>query len=591
MKRLAILVPIALCAVAIAHPNDDDATAHDFICANELGEVPTLNPDYRKPTTTLRGSGLTQDLDNIAILEDDGTFVVDGVTDFTPIVDAFYATHTDDYDQVFVYTSSAYPGLVDPEAGFAYHAHLSGFVAGVNDASQEIGTFATSRNLTRVMGVCNLNDLTRYPSDPTQDFTSNGQASGVEVLGHEFFHGWAAGAQPQNADVLAENSFHYSFYLHHPGGIGRASPLFGNIWQDNGGGSFTTIDSFTGFSQLDAWHMGLRAAGDVDPFYALSIPGGGPVSEYEPPAPGINVTGATRIDLTIADFEAVNGPRLPDATANAMKSFKVAFVLIIPNGVPAPQIDLDKLAAMRSEWNTYFESTTDNLGAMDTTLFYPAGSDPVADPFTDDFEGATVDANLWEWHQGPTIETLALNEPSGAQSMRLNGAWGSGDEIRSAMRDLSSIPTGAARLDCAVQRTGAGDSPEPDDDLFIEYFNSASEWVSLRTIAGAAPDQTDFDHFFDLLPADAYHEHFRFRFRRTQGELGDLDDYFVDDVSLTILTTTCLGDFDGDGVVGSSDLAQLIGDWGATGSPFDIDGGTVGASDLAALIGRWGPCP
>ena len=29
-------------------------------------------------------------------------------------------------------------------------------------------------------------------------------------------------------------------------------------------------------------------------------------------------------------------------------------------------------------------------------------------------------------------------------SMRLNGAWGSGDEIRSTMRDLSSIPTGAA---------------------------------------------------------------------------------------------------------------------------------------------------
>jgi hypothetical protein len=50
-------------------------------------------------------------------------------------------------------------------------------------------------------------------------------------------------------------------------------------------------------------------------------------------------------------------------------------------------------------------------------------------------------------------------------------------------------------------------------------------------------------------------------------------------------------DLDGDGVVGASDLAQLIGAWGACGSPCpeDLDGdGVVGASDLAQLIGAWG---
>lgn len=47
-----------------------------------------------------------------------------------------------------------------------------------------------------------------------------------------------------------------------------------------------------------------------------------------------------------------------------------------------------------------------------------------------------------------------------------------------------------------------------------------------------------------------------------------------------------LGDLDGDGVVGPSDLGLLLGAWGT--SRFDLDGdGVVGASDLAILLGAW----
>jgi predicted dienelactone hydrolase len=46
-------------------------------------------------------------------------------------------------------------------------------------------------------------------------------------------------------------------------------------------------------------------------------------------------------------------------------------------------------------------------------------------------------------------------------------------------------------------------------------------------------------------------------------------------------------DLDGDGVVGASDLAILLGAWGGKG-PADLDGdGIVGASDLAILLGAW----
>ena len=48
-------------------------------------------------------------------------------------------------------------------------------------------------------------------------------------------------------------------------------------------------------------------------------------------------------------------------------------------------------------------------------------------------------------------------------------------------------------------------------------------------------------------------------------------------------------DLDGDGTVGGSDLAILLGAWGpCAGCPADLDGdGIVSATDLARLLGAW----
>ena len=54
----------------------------------------------------------------------------------------------------------------------------------------------------------------------------------------------------------------------------------------------------------------------------------------------------------------------------------------------------------------------------------------------------------------------------------------------------------------------------------------------------------------------------------------------------------CAADLDGDGTVGASDLAQLLGSWGPNpGAPADFNGDdVVNAADLAHLLGAWGPC-
>lgn len=53
----------------------------------------------------------------------------------------------------------------------------------------------------------------------------------------------------------------------------------------------------------------------------------------------------------------------------------------------------------------------------------------------------------------------------------------------------------------------------------------------------------------------------------------------------------CPWDLNGDGMIGSSDLSFLLGDWGNVGGAADFDGGGVGSSDLSQLLGAWGPCP
>jgi hypothetical protein len=67
----------------------------------------------------------------------------------------------------------------------------------------------------------------------------------------------------------------------------------------------------------------------------------------------------------------------------------------------------------------------------------------------------------------------------------------------------------------------------------------------------------------------------------------------TDDLDLQALyDLPCAGDLDGDGHIGASDLAQLLGSWGPCPecpSDFDDDG-DVDATDLAVLLGSWGPC-
>ena len=56
---------------------------------------------------------------------------------------------------------------------------------------------------------------------------------------------------------------------------------------------------------------------------------------------------------------------------------------------------------------------------------------------------------------------------------------------------------------------------------------------------------------------------------------------------------SCPWDLDGDGVVATADLLDLLGQWMTDpGGPPDFNGdGNVATADLLILLGAWGPCP
>ena len=60
-------------------------------------------------------------------------------------------------------------------------------------------------------------------------------------------------------------------------------------------------------------------------------------------------------------------------------------------------------------------------------------------------------------------------------------------------------------------------------------------------------------------------------------------------VELSPAGNPCPADLDGDGSVGSTDIAALLNGWAAAGGDVNADG-TTDALDVAALLSAWGPC-
>jgi len=206
--------------------------------------------------------------------------------------------------------------------------------------------------------------------------------------------------------------------------------------------------------------------------------------------------------------------------------------------------------------------------------------------FSDDFETGSFDIVNWSDFSTSTIDTAALNVPSGTQAARLSGDASGGDSLTSAQFDLSGAI--GAELTYSYQRTGGGDSPETSDDLVVEFFNGTG-WVELERQLGGGIDMTTFVRRTVSLPSNGLIAGGQVRFR-VESTDANQDDWFIDDVSLVSQRTTAGSaltfvptlnyNSDQSGFLGDATLKVIANDLGQ----FSIDDPPVPMMNMATIV-------
>ncbi len=229
------------------------------------------------------------------------------------VVQAFAESFRDVYTSVFIWLD--FPAVTP---FYAYAIVLQNDVEGIGLDAFNITNllFPASRNLESFV---EMGDLSRFPDDPDEIFRDT--ASTMVILGHEFGHRWLAsvrfidGSGNPSYDLLNfPGGSHWSFFTNSEGSL-----MHGNAWDDHGDGIFSaTTRAHTRYSPLDRFRMGLASPASVPDFFYIAAPDSA-IDPGTPPIFEATVSGE-RVDVSIADIRAAEGPRRP-APAAAPRSF------------------------------------------------------------------------------------------------------------------------------------------------------------------------------------------------------------------------------------------------------------------------------
>ncbi|MBN2493512.1 MAG: PD40 domain-containing protein, partial [Deltaproteobacteria bacterium] len=332
------------------------------------------------------------DFDGIAVIEVEGIYDADipeSDERRAAVLQEYYARHADDVDFVYLFSSFDYPMPVVTAAGRQSRA-LAVYHPVGNDV-QGIGRplfdnswiYGSDGVLQGYVDAGYLGAMSVLPFEPA--FTDT-----MDVLTHELLHRFGAyvrfdaGGEPSDAllgstDLGGEARCHWSFLLDSGG-----STHYGNRWQDNGDGTFTSLPRNRYLGPLDLYLMGLADASEVPPLLLIDSPG---VDRERMPEPYVTLSGTPR-SVTVEDIIAVEGPRLP-GVAESQKHFRVAFVLVTRPGGFSGQ-DVQSLVRVAEQWTLWFSALTDGRAqievgatALQDLPTNPGVDDPEVEPRTE----------------------------------------------------------------------------------------------------------------------------------------------------------------------------------------------------------------
>ena len=292
------------------------------------------------------------------------------------IAKEFYKTHKDEYDFLVIFTNFDFQF---PEADAqAFYMGVKNDVQGLGiDIFDYTSLFGSSGRLQGTIDMGNISNLVADPVDPGFEET-------LSTLAHEQMHRWGAHLRFRDADgnvstdLLGKDNDHWSFLLNSYGSV-----LYGNYWQDNGNGRFTSSAASKDYSPLDLYLMGFNDKAQVPPMLLIHNPD---IDPERLPENGITISGSPR-SIAIEDIIAVEGERVP-GTTDSQKAFRTAFIFITEPGTFVGD-ELYGIENIRNGWVTRYSVLTDGKGIMqvapvlkDDLPLNPGVFPPPADPRT-----------------------------------------------------------------------------------------------------------------------------------------------------------------------------------------------------------------
>ncbi|WP_054692802.1 CARDB domain-containing protein [Geotalea toluenoxydans] len=267
------------------------------------------------------------DYGNVTVIETSGAYdaeLPDGTSNVEPrqaIAKEFFKTHKDEYDFLAIFTNYDFQL---PKDAIAFYQNVKNDIKGIGlDPEYNRTEFYGSKGkLQGTIDMGNLLKLATNKLDPKYQFV-------IDTLSHEMLHRWGAFVKfrdwngNESEGLLGYQKVHWSFLLD-----SGASTHYGNYWQNNGDGTFTSLAARKYYySPLDLYLMGMIDKSKVPPMLLIENPAIDPTKK---PEAGVTITGTPRT-VTIDDIIAVNGERVPSAK-DSQKQFKMAFILAVAPG-------------------------------------------------------------------------------------------------------------------------------------------------------------------------------------------------------------------------------------------------------------------
>ena len=279
----------------------------------------------------------------------------------------FYQTHEDAYDYLAIYNSMDIPAL--GEGTVAYEETVRNSATGFGMPAIDFGSQFGSGS--RLQSVLNMGPLSQYPSDPTALVPARAtqRDTPLTILAHEAGHRFLAYASvpdPHNPAALPMLGFqnaHWSFLFD-----SEASVVEGERIQDRGGSAspeFLTTDLAQGYSPLDQYLMGFRAAPEAPDVFLVQNPAPNyPAAQH--PFSGVAFDG-TRRNISSAEVIQAEGRRTPDQSV-AQRHFRIAFIVVTPGGTPPSAADLSKVDAFRRQFEQFYSQAASGRATIESTL-------------------------------------------------------------------------------------------------------------------------------------------------------------------------------------------------------------------------------